>query len=140
MSEQIIYTKKIGQWLSFAARQGIVRINGDNYRYTDIVDYKCFEEHETIQVYDYLKVFAAKEANKYIKAPNEEDLTKSVEGLKTLKIVFKLKNKQELTVDFIDKVEERIVIGSHQYCFYKEAYEDAKKSLAIMMKGQHHGK
>lgn len=134
MSQKIIYTKHIGPWISFAAHQSIIRINGEPYAYEDIKDFRFVEETGQIRVYDYLKVFAAEQANKYVKSNQEEDLTKEVLGLKKLQIIFDLKDGQSIVVDFIKDVENDIVVDSHQYHFYKDAFLDAKKSLAIMQR------
>ena len=134
MTEKIIYTKHIGPWISFAAHQSMIRINGVAYHYSDIKDFEAVEETTEIEVYDYLKVFAANQANKYVKANENEDLTKKVPGLKTMQIIFNFKNGEREVVDFIKDVENDIVIDSHQYHFYKDAFEDAKKSLAIMQR------
>ena len=140
MTDKIIYTKKIGQWLSFAAKPHIIRINDHQYNYSDILDYKCIEETAPIEVYDYLKIYAAKEADKYIKQASKEALTKVVDGLKRLQIIFELNDGHKEVVDFIGHLQEPIVVGSHQYYFYHDAYLDAQKALTIMKRGMANGK
>ncbi len=120
MTRKIIYTKHIGPWISFAAHQSIIRINDTVYNYADIKDFKAIEEIAEIEVYDYLKVFAANQANKYVKANETEDLMKKVPGLKTMKIIFNFKDSTSETVNFIKDVENPIVVDSHQYHFYKD--------------------
>ena len=133
MTNRIIYTRKIREWVKFSGPSRIICVMGQVYNYADVEDVEYIENTEIRKVEDYVRSLANQAADGLFPIEiNVDNFKRDAEILTEMKAIFKMKDGNVIEVDFLANEPRMMAVGNPHYNTFKQDFEDLKRLITIL--------